>query len=123
MFSTPSVPFGAADFNAYGSCRPPRIGLAGSVWTPSGLRLGSVWAPSGLRLETIWRPPVNRMAPKTWIFRGFGELFWSPFWCLFGACLGPAFGPIPVCVLRSGGGWGGGGGWVGGGRGVSIHCL
>ena len=22
--STPSVPFGAADFKAYGSCRPPR---------------------------------------------------------------------------------------------------
>ena len=23
LFSTPSVPFGAADFNASGSCRPP----------------------------------------------------------------------------------------------------
>ena len=27
--------------------------------------------------ETVWeiilRPPANRMAPKTWIFRGFGD--------------------------------------------------
>ena len=23
--------------------------------------------------ETVWRPPVNRMAPKTWIFRGSGD--------------------------------------------------
>ena len=43
IFSTPSVPFGAADFNASGSCRPPRgfVGLwiAGFWFEAKGLRI------------------------------------------------------------------------------------
>ena len=133
-------PSGAADFNAYGSCRPPK-GDAGlqdmGVWMSrfvadflvSGSRRSSfrrllklpeasgdipeASGGSGLQApgdpgsspgrsqggakilnfrpfrrpfwRPFWRPPVNRMAPKTWIFRGFGGLFWSSFWTFFGA--------------------------------------
>ncbi len=32
LFSTPSVPFGAADFSAYGSCRPPDGDAGCRMW-------------------------------------------------------------------------------------------
>ena len=32
IFSTPSVPFGAADFNASGSCRPPKRDVDCRMW-------------------------------------------------------------------------------------------
>ena len=54
----------AADFNAYGSCRPPRIWLLGSVWILSVLRLDSVWgsvlAPSGLHPGPAGRSKPGR---------------------------------------------------------------
>ena len=43
IFSTPSVPFGAADFSASGSCRPPRglveLWIAGFWFEAKGLRI------------------------------------------------------------------------------------
>ena len=55
---------GSADFNAYGSCRPPRIWLLGSVWILSVLRLDSVWgsvlAPSWLRPGSILVPLADQ---------------------------------------------------------------
>ena len=58
--STRRHPVGAADFNAYGSCRPPRIWLLGSVWILSVLCLDSVW---GSFLAPSWLCPGSILAP------------------------------------------------------------
>ena len=70
---------GAADFNAYGSCRPP-------VRSPFGKPFGRIWEPG---LVSFWSP------------------FWCLFGALFGACFGAANGCVLRCGLRSGGvgGW------------------
>ena len=43
-----------------------------SIWDRLGHNSETIWDPDW---ETVWRPLVNRMAPKTWISRGFANPF------------------------------------------------
>ena len=96
--------FGFSDFRIKKIILPEASEASGGFRRPSG-GFRRLWAPGdpgsspgrsqgGAKIMDLrpfrrpfwrpfWRPPVNRMAPKTWIFRGFGGLFWSCFWSPF----------------------------------------